>query len=344
MNGTESIGVPATRPSAPLASVVVPARDAAAYVGDALSSLACQFDDPADIEVIVVDDGSRDATAEIARTFRGRLPRLEVIGPEEPEGVSAARNRGVERARGRYIAFLDADDWLAPGQLSVLARSIGRLGCDFVRTDVVRVAGFDRSVIRVPWARRDAVLDPRDFILPVDANSMVDHPFSAAGIFDRRLADEGLLRFAPDLFTAEDRLFIWRLFLGAGSFAVVDGPGLFYRRDVDGTLSRVFDERRLGYLRAFERVRRLVEADAEAARLTPKVAQTVLALTAHHLRHAGEMAPPVREALVGGACELLASFPPPVLRERVEALDRERAGLLAPVFAGLEAGGEEDPS
>jgi glycosyltransferase involved in cell wall biosynthesis len=86
-------------------SVVIPAYNAAAYVGDALASIAAQIRAPA--EVIVVDDGSTDQTAAIAQAA-GAIVIRQANG-----GASAARNAGVARARSQWIAFLDADDrWL----------------------------------------------------------------------------------------------------------------------------------------------------------------------------------------------------------------------------------------
>jgi hypothetical protein len=86
-------------------SVVIPAYNAAAHLRATLASVAAQFQAPA--EVIVVDDGSVDATAAIAANAGARVIR------QENAGVSAARNAGVRSARSEWIAFLDADDrWL----------------------------------------------------------------------------------------------------------------------------------------------------------------------------------------------------------------------------------------
>jgi glycosyltransferase involved in cell wall biosynthesis len=95
------------RERGPLVSAVIPAYNAAAYVGEAIESVLQQTYAP--IECIVVDDGSTDRTAEIAAEFRGNVRLLR----QENRGVSAARNRGAREAAGELLAFLDADDrWL----------------------------------------------------------------------------------------------------------------------------------------------------------------------------------------------------------------------------------------
>jgi glycosyltransferase involved in cell wall biosynthesis len=104
---------------APAISVLVPAHEVAGFVGDALDSLLAQT--LPDWEAVVVDDGSRDATAEVAAARRD--PRIRVIRQAQ-SGVSAARNRAMAEARGEAVLFLDADDWLAPDALDRLAAAL----------------------------------------------------------------------------------------------------------------------------------------------------------------------------------------------------------------------------
>ncbi|MDE5441505.1 glycosyltransferase [Bradyrhizobium sp. CSA207] len=95
-------------------SVVIPARNAATYVGETIASALAQRDVT---EVIVVDDGSTDNTAPIVRAFRD--PRLRLI-TSDSAGVSAARNLGARHASGEWLLFLDADDRLRPGAVAAL--------------------------------------------------------------------------------------------------------------------------------------------------------------------------------------------------------------------------------
>jgi len=93
-----------------LVSVIIPARDAALTIRRAIASVLAQSYTP--IEVIVVDDGSRDETAEVVRALAERDVRL--IRLQDNRGAAAARNVGIEAASGEIVAFQDADDeWLA---------------------------------------------------------------------------------------------------------------------------------------------------------------------------------------------------------------------------------------
>jgi glycosyltransferase involved in cell wall biosynthesis len=140
----------------PLVSAVVPACNAARTLRAAVESILLQT--VGDIEVIVVDDGSEDDTAEVARAIAD--PRVRLVS-QANGGASAARNTGIRHARGRYVAFLDADDLWLPAklerQLAVLRSrpDVHAVHCGAIYVD------DDLQVLSVrpcrPW--RDALLD-----------------------------------------------------------------------------------------------------------------------------------------------------------------------------------------
>jgi glycosyltransferase involved in cell wall biosynthesis len=99
-----------------LVSVVVPAHNYGRFLDDALGSVLAQT--YGDWECIVVDDGSSDDTAAVARRWTESDPRFRFVRHEVAQGVSAARNRGVTEGRGAFLQFLDADDRLLPEKLA----------------------------------------------------------------------------------------------------------------------------------------------------------------------------------------------------------------------------------
>lgn len=103
-------------------SVVIPLYNKEDTISRALKSVAAQ--EFRDFEVIVIDDGSKDAGAKVVEEFSD-IARLRMIR-QENSGVSAARNRGAHEATGEYVAFLDADDCWLPQHLAELAKIIGR--------------------------------------------------------------------------------------------------------------------------------------------------------------------------------------------------------------------------
>ena len=106
----------------PLLSAVIPTRNRAGMVCEAVESALCQRD--GDVEVIVVDDASTDDTANVlARMFASRI---RLVRLPERRGAGAARNAGVRMARGELVAFLDDDDLWLPGKLDAELRVFER--------------------------------------------------------------------------------------------------------------------------------------------------------------------------------------------------------------------------
>ncbi|MEV0231310.1 glycosyltransferase family 2 protein [Nonomuraea sp. NPDC050786] len=310
-------------------SVVVPVRDGERFIADALTSLCRNARH--DFEFIVVDDGSVDATGAIVEDFAHELPGLSVLRNPAPVGLADARNTGLSAASGRYVTFMDGDDWLAPGYLAQLVEAIDGLGCDFVRADHVQAEGRKRVVHRAPLARRGAVLNPRDAILPAGVRTMVDYPYAWAGIYRRSLRD--LLHFPGSLHTAEDRPWIWRLHREAATFAVVSLAGVFYRRMVSGSLTQVGDERQLHFFDAFE----LVFKDLEPEFL-PKAVRNFCALLAHHLEIADRFTPALRARFEERGAHMVRALPADVVSESVARMSAEREATLRALVPDLPTG------
>ena len=114
-----------------LVSIIVPAYNAGPYLRRCVESVLEQ--NHQQIELIVVDDCSSDDTADILNEISAKDSRLKVVHLEDNMGVHGARSRGVALARGKFLAFADADDWLAPGMISaLLAEATSGQGADIV--------------------------------------------------------------------------------------------------------------------------------------------------------------------------------------------------------------------
>jgi glycosyltransferase involved in cell wall biosynthesis len=95
----------------PLVSVVIPSYNCAKYVGEAIESVFNQT--YSNYEIIVIDDGSTDNTREVLEKYHDRVHYVY----QKNQGVSVARNHGIELAQGEFVAFLDADDYFFPDKL-----------------------------------------------------------------------------------------------------------------------------------------------------------------------------------------------------------------------------------
>ena len=197
-------------------SVVIPAYDAQSTVGAAISSVLWQT--YSDAEVVVVDDGSTDATGAVAAAYPERVRVVR----QDNAGVAAARNRGIAEAEGELIAFCDADDVLLPRHLEALVATFDRQGDGIATSNCywLFANGIHPSRVRYkggfprPERQRHAILE-QNFV-------------STMSLFPKRLADD-LGGFTTELAVAEDWDFWLRAIYAGARVALQPRPLALYR-------------------------------------------------------------------------------------------------------------------
>ena len=201
----EDIGVADERQTGepPLISVVVPVRNGMPWVEHQLRALAAQ-QIGVDWEVVVAENGSDDGTRSCVQRWSERCPRIRLVDASARRGAGAARNIGVRAARGRLLAFCDADDVVRPGWLASMSRALA---------DADLVAGvFDFSAL-------DGV--PTSIPVPAATRQLGFLPFAlGANLAVRREAFEAVQGFCEELSPEEDVDLCWRLQLAGYRFAV----------------------------------------------------------------------------------------------------------------------------
>ena len=122
--------------SKPLVSIIVPVYQVVDYVGVCVESLLRQT--YKNLEILLVDDGSTDGSGEICDEYANRDNRIRVIH-QENQGLSAARNTGLDQALGEYVAFVDSDDAVLPDFIETLYDLADRYQADIVACAYERV-------------------------------------------------------------------------------------------------------------------------------------------------------------------------------------------------------------
>ncbi|MFI6205060.1 glycosyltransferase family 2 protein [Streptomyces sp. NPDC051041] len=202
----------------PDVSVVIGAYEAMPYLVECLASVEAQTIDPTRIEVIAVDDGSTDGTGEYLEEFAARAPMpVTVVRQENSGGPSGPRNVGLDKAAGRYVFFLDADDRLGPEALERMVAMADRAGTDVV---LGRVEGVNRSAPKSMWGR---TLERTDVF-----SSNIKFTLSAQKLFRRELLTRHGMRFDESLFTGEDALFTMEAYLRANGVSVIADHTCYY--------------------------------------------------------------------------------------------------------------------
>jgi glycosyltransferase involved in cell wall biosynthesis len=181
------------------------------YLVKCLESLENQTLGPERIEVIAVDDGSTDGTGEYLEEFaeRAAMP-VTVIRQANSGGPSGPRNVGLGKARGRYVFFLDADDYFGA---EALERMVAM--ADEQRTDVVlgKVVGVNRTAPKTMWGKTL----PRTDVF----SSNIKFTLSAQKLFRRDLLTRHGMVFDESLKTGEDALFTMEAYLRADGVSVI---------------------------------------------------------------------------------------------------------------------------
>jgi glycosyltransferase involved in cell wall biosynthesis len=171
----------------PTVTVVIPTHNRRELLLHAVTSALRQ--EGVALEVIVVDDGSSDGTAEMLAALTDR--RVRVVHHETAQGVSAARNRGIEEARGEWIAFLDDDDLWAPDKLRLQLEAATKTGCRWVYVGHVNITLSNRVTGGGPPLPPDEVLRrlPQSDVVPGGCSGVVAirRILEEVGLFDRQL-------------------------------------------------------------------------------------------------------------------------------------------------------------
>jgi Glycosyl transferase family 2 len=208
------------QPADPRVSVIMPAYQSQATVAAAVSSVLWQT--YSNIELVVVDDGSTDATAAIVRGFGKRVRLIE----QPNAGVSAARNRGLEEATGELISFCDSDDVLFANHMAALVAEWQRRGGIVTANaywmfpdGVVPGRTVHRGRFPAPHEQRMAILQ-RNFVSPMS-------------IVPRPLIDE-LGGFDPEFEVAEDLAFWLKMIFAGHPIALQPQPFALYRWSTSG--------------------------------------------------------------------------------------------------------------
>jgi glycosyltransferase involved in cell wall biosynthesis len=211
-------------------SVVIPAYNAAKHVADSVASAFRQTLQP--LEVLVIDDGSSDGTAEAAEKAGARVIRQKNMG------VSAARNRGITEARGEWIAFLDADDRWLPDKLQKQASALAlHPEADFISTDFAREQRYQTQ--HAAWMKSrpvyqamvgDRLQQPFVFLSPEEIASSLtfENYIPTSSVMARRLHLREVGGFDERMDYCEDHD-LWLRILRASSAIILQESLVIYK-------------------------------------------------------------------------------------------------------------------
>lgn len=224
-------------------SVIIPAYNVAPYIEECLDSVISQIF--ADLEIIVVDDGSTDATPQILRQIADTDSRIRII-TQPNRGLSEARNAGLDVARGEWVLFVDGDDMLLPDAVQTLVdlarRSDAEIACGGF---VTRREDADRTI-----KEKEITLTPDDAVCRVLYQQPGFYNSAWGKLYRRDLFDD--IRYRAGVLY-EDLDIFYLLFEKASKIAFTNRPVAYYRPNNQSIL-HTFNERRLDVLDVTDRI------------------------------------------------------------------------------------------
>lgn len=221
-------------------SVLVPAYNSASTLARAVRSVLQQ--DLADLEVVIIDDGSSDATGDIARTLCGEDPRVRLITQPRNRGKACAMNLAIGQARGQWLAVLDADDWYAADRLSTML-AVGRAqDVELVADNQFLYDAGAARVVRTAFSgdTGSRILDKAGFIAGSDPYADFDYGMLKP-IVRADFVRAHALAYRENARLSEDFLYLLEFF-AAGGRAVVLARPTYYWSQAFGTISRQWTE------------------------------------------------------------------------------------------------------
>lgn len=239
-------------------SVIIPVYNVEKYLRQCMDSILNQT--LSELELICVDDGSTDSSLEILREYEKKDSRVKVL-QQENLGAGAARNKGLKIATGKYLSFLDADDFFLPEMLEETYEKCEALNAQIciyqVRryNDVTKKTWFDKGSFRYEYIPKKEVFsykDMPDYILDTFQN------WAWNKLISHDLVKENNLQF-QEILRTNDFLFVALCMTLAERITVLEKPLVYYRVGMKNNLQSTNYKHPLEFLKAFRAVKKELE-------------------------------------------------------------------------------------
>ena len=228
-----------------MVSVIIPVYNCEEYIGECIDSVAEQTYD--NIEIIVVNDGSKDESEKIIKNKKNKYRNI-LYYKQRNKGVSAARNLGINKARGEYITFVDGDDLVGKYLVECLVNQITctHPGCIIVSKPTQKINEFKERVLGYKKPVVKSISSDQALIKLLYPYGIDNGP--CAKLYPTALLKKNL--FNIDLLIAEDLELNYRLIKSSKIIKVLNEKLYFYRPNPKSAMNQEFNEKKLSGLTA----------------------------------------------------------------------------------------------
>lgn len=222
-------------------SVLVPAYNVENYISQCLESICNQT--YRDLEIVVIDDGSKDSTFATVTRFAETDDRIIAI-TRENKGVAATRNELLDRATGDFVLFVDSDDWIEPDMISVLAEITGDYSVDIAMCRIHKgdSAGNDSKTEVNIWTKATVL------------NKFLEHRELTGSLWNKLIRKKLFdgLRFRPGIGYGEDAMVIWDILNRISGMASINRGLYHYRLNITGITHQGLSESKMSVIQVWD--------------------------------------------------------------------------------------------
>lgn len=239
----------------PLISVIVPVYKVEKFLDRCIKSILSQTF--SDFELIIVDDGSPDRCPEMCDEWAEKDKRIVVVH-QKNQGLSAARNSGIKISKGKYLTFIDSDDWIADNMLEMLLKLIQKHNadisiCDFIRTDSEKNIASKTSTKETVFNQHDFM----DIILKINSNRTIHYAW--AKLYKREIIDD---EHYPVGMLNEDVEGMFKAVIRSKKIVETNTVGYYYYENNDSITRKKFGKNFLCLNEVWNRILKIAEQSA----------------------------------------------------------------------------------
>lgn len=256
-------------------SVIIPCYNSANFIRPCLEALAVQTLHQSAFEVICVDDCSDDNTIETIHSYQGKIKNLHIVKHNENKKQGAARNTGIDAAKGKFVTFIDSDDFLRPDALELLLFA-SHENADVVVSQLLKVR-YDVPYRATPANRR--------LVKSIEVAALENTLgwFPVGMLIRRQLLNESKIRFMENVYF-EDIEFCIRVFLGSKNCVVLNDQLYNYVQRDGSTVNSMSEKKLTDSAHAMSRVFEIINQRSELVSVFTKTATSWLRLQASRVR------------------------------------------------------------
>ncbi len=210
-------------------SVVIPVYNSEKYISRCIESVLSQT--YKDLEIILVDDGSKDNSGEICDNYKSIDKRVQVYHRDN-SGVSASRNYGISKSSGKYICFIDSDDWIESCFIENFFKNGIEIDYQFVTQGIL----FDDLTKSWSFFEYDDQIITRNNLL-ISKYKIIDNGCPVGKLFKREIIEKYEIEFPTEISFHEDHVFVLKYINHVSKLHLVSGAYYHYMKVGDVTLS-----------------------------------------------------------------------------------------------------------